>query len=137
MQQEISQATTLETFLNLKVKWGVSVQAAIVRAHELELITSRKYRTLFRLLSARGWRLHEPLSRQVPLERPRAFRQIAEMVYGSSRLDFAKIAEDVQYPEAFVRELLEAHASKDAPAPRPTPRDQAKSADLLTFKRRV
>lgn len=116
LRQEITSATTLETFLNLKVKWGISAQAAIVRSHELGLITPRKYRTLFQRLSAKGWRVQEPLSSRVPLERPRAFRQIAELVYGK-RLDYAKIAQDVQYPESFLRDLLEAHAGRDPVQP--------------------
>jgi Zn-dependent peptidase ImmA (M78 family) len=118
-RQEITRATTLETFLSIKLKWGISVQAAIVRAHELELITQRKYRTLFQRLSAKGWRTHEPLSNRVPLERPRAFRQIAELIYGR-RLDYTKIARDVRYPEAFLKELMEAHAGRDAAVAQPS-----------------
>lgn len=139
MRQEIGRATTLETFLNLKIKWGVSVQAAIVRARELGLITARKYGTLFRRLSARGWRVHEPLSSQVPLERPRIIRQIAELLYGR-RIDYAKLALDVQYPETFVRELMESHAGKGGPpttSPTVEQAQQSEPADLLTFKRKT
>jgi Zn-dependent peptidase ImmA (M78 family) len=134
MQQEIGATTTLETFLGLKPKWGVSVAALIVRAHELGLITPRKYRTLFQRLSARGWRIHEPLSAQVPLERPRAVRQTAELLFGR-RINYAKLAGKVAYPEAFVRQLIEAHAAKsstiDVPLPPMSPRDRT---DLLAFK---
>lgn len=109
---DVPASTTLDTFLQIKMKWGVSVQAAIVRANHLGLITERKYRTLFQALSAKGWRKQEPLSNRVPLERPRAFRQIVEIVYGK-QLDYRKIAEDISYPEPFVRDLLEAHAGRD------------------------
>ena len=112
MRQQIKRATTLETFLSIKLEWGISVQAAIVRANELELITPRKYRALFQQLSAKGWKTREPLSNRVPLERPRAFRQIAELLYGK-RLDYAKIAQAINYPEPFLKELLEAHAGRD------------------------
>jgi Zn-dependent peptidase ImmA (M78 family) len=67
LKQEITSATTLETFLSIKLKWGVSVQAAVVRAHELGLITPRKYRTLYQRLSQKGWRVHEPLSNRGPV----------------------------------------------------------------------
>lgn len=111
MRQELVGPITLESFVNMKVRWGVSIQALIVRAHELDLVTGRKYRTLFQQLSAKGWRLHEPLSSRVPLERPRAIRQIAELLYGK-KINYTKLASDVQYPESFIRELLDAHASK-------------------------
>lgn len=133
MRQEIGSTTTLESFLSLKLKWGVSVQALIVRAHELGLITPRKYRTLFQRLSARGWRMHEPLSSRVPLERPRAVRQTAELIFGR-RIDYSKLATKVAYPESFVRELMEAHASKDAePGPKPRTLERERP-DLLRFK---
>lgn len=113
---EVTRPATLETFLGIKLKWGVSVQAAIKRAYDLELITQRRYQELFRRLSARGWRKHEPMSTHVPLERPRAFRQIAELVFGR-RLNFSRIAAEVGYPEAFLRDLFEAHAGRDRPRP--------------------
>lgn len=138
MRQEVGGTTTLETFLNLKVKWGVSVQALIVRANELALITPRKYRTLFQRLSARGWRMHEPLSSQVPLERPRAVRQTAELLYGR-RIDYAKLAMDVQYPEVFVRELMESHAGKGNVLDTPQNQQNAEPQrpGPLTFKPRA
>lgn len=137
MREEIGVATTLDTFLGLKLKWGVSVQALIVRAHELGIITPRKYRTLFQRLSARGWRVREPLSNRVPLERPRAVRQTAELLYGR-RIDYVKLASDVQYPEKFVRELVESHAGTDGPVERPVTTEVAepKRTGPLTFRPR-
>ena len=138
MREEVTKPTTLETFLSIKLKWGVSVQAAIVRAFHLELITQRKYRTLFQRLSARGWRTHEPMSSRVPLERPRGFRQIAELVFGR-RLDYGRIAKEIHYPEAFLRELLEAHAGRDraASALPSTPDSNSKGPeDVLAFPSR-
>jgi hypothetical protein len=46
----------------------------------------------------------------VPIEKPRAVRQIAEMVYGSP-IRYKKLAEDVGMPESFVRAIIEAHAT--------------------------
>ena len=114
MRSEVTRPVTLETFLNIKLKWGTSVQAGIVRAFHLGLISKRKYHSLFRLLTSRGWKLREPLSNRVPLEKPRTLRQVAEMVFGR-RLNYAEIARQTNYPEGFVRELLESHAGRDQP----------------------
>ena len=134
MRNEVARPVTLETFLNIKLKWGVSVQAAVMRAYHLELITQRKHQALFRRLSARGWRTHEPMSTSVPLERPRAFRQIAELVFGR-RLDYSKIAAEVRYPEGFLRKLFEAHAGMDRP--RPASEDkQVNRGGLLSFPKK-
>lgn len=134
MQGEVTRPVTLETFLNIKLKWGTSVQAGIMRAFHLGLISERKYHSLFRLLSARGWRLREPLSNRVPLEKPRIIRQIAEMVFGR-RLNYAEIAQQTAYPEGFVRELLESHAGRDQPTTKPVAAHEQKGS-VVEFRSR-
>lgn len=113
MREMIASPVTLDTFVNLKLRWGVAIQALIVRSHTLGLITDRKYKSLMQRLSARGWRLNEPLSSQIPMERPRVLRQMAEAVYGR-RIDYAKFAAEAHYPESFIRDLMEAHAGKSS-----------------------
>ncbi len=44
----------------LKRKYGLSIQAWIRRAHDLELINPNLYRNLYTELSTRGWRKREP-----------------------------------------------------------------------------
>ena len=74
MRHDLMPPVTIDTFLNLKTKWGVSMQALIMRAHQLEIITPRKKDYLFSKLRSRGWFIREPLSHAVPLEKPRAIR---------------------------------------------------------------
>jgi Zn-dependent peptidase ImmA (M78 family) len=45
----------------LKARWKVSMQALVVRAKKLGLISAYVYGDLFRQFGARGWRKHEPL----------------------------------------------------------------------------
>lgn len=134
MRQMIVAPVTLDTFVNLKLRWGVSIQAMIVRAHSLGLITPRKYKSLMQRLSARGWRLNEPLSSQVPMERPRVVRQMAEAVYGT-RIDYAKLAAEAHYPETFVRELMEAHAGKGPDQPPKNESDEQPTRPVLKFSK--
>lgn len=132
MRQTIVSPVTLDTFVSLKLRWGVSIQALIVRAHSLGLITPRKYKTLMQRLSARGWRLNEPLSSKVPMERPRVVRQMAEALYGR-RIDYARLAAATHYPESFVRDLIEAHAAKGPePEAKPDPIDTP-NGSILKF----
>jgi Zn-dependent peptidase ImmA (M78 family) len=98
---------TLTTLADLKTRWEVSLQALIRRAHTLDLITPSQYRSLSAQLGARGWRTQEPVA--VPVERPRALRQLAELLYGRP-VETRKLADDLSLDPAFVRELLEAHA---------------------------
>jgi Zn-dependent peptidase ImmA (M78 family)/DNA-binding XRE family transcriptional regulator len=108
MRQVFVLPITLTTLADLKAHWGVSLQALIRRAHTLDLLTPSQYRALSTQLGARGWRTREPVA--VPVERPRALRQLAELLYGRP-LDTRRLADARGLDPAFVRELLEAHAA--------------------------
>src|SRR6185437_2384753 len=81
MLEEIRTPVTLSSIAALKPRWRVSIQALIYRAKELDIITQRQYRYLFEQLSSVGWRTKEPVT--IEPEKPRAFRQLAEFVYGN------------------------------------------------------
>src|SRR5438552_19140424 len=50
------------------------------RAVDLEVITERQYKYLYKQIYARGWRTQEPV--QIEAERPRLFRKMLEKIYG-------------------------------------------------------
>lgn len=53
-------ASNIEFYRSLKKKWGVSMQAMMYRARQLEIITTNQFQYMMRLLSKRGHRKHEP-----------------------------------------------------------------------------
>jgi|GEM_PF-6830001 len=57
---KITPETTLAEYTNLKAQWGCSIQAIVRRAHELDLIDYKRYRSLRMQISGRGWRVNEP-----------------------------------------------------------------------------
>jgi Zn-dependent peptidase ImmA (M78 family)/transcriptional regulator with XRE-family HTH domain len=107
MRAELVPPITLTTLADLKVRWGVSLQALIRRAHTLDLLTPSQYRSVSAQLGARGWRTQEPIT--VPVERPRALRQLAELLYGLP-IDDVALAHATGQGPSFVQGLLEAHA---------------------------
>lgn len=60
---------TLGKAIDLKREWGVSVAALIQRAHGLGLMSDARRAGLFKQLSARGWRVREPASDEIALEK--------------------------------------------------------------------
>ena len=81
MRQVFRERLTLAYALHLKGIWSVSMQMLIRRARDLGCITERHYRYLFMQIGKRGWRKSEP--GEVLVEKPRLYRQMAEMIYGS------------------------------------------------------
>jgi Zn-dependent peptidase ImmA (M78 family)/DNA-binding XRE family transcriptional regulator len=70
-------AISLDYFCALKKRWGMSIAAMIVRAHDLELISEETKGALFREMTYRRWRGvgREPFDSEIPLERPRMLRR--------------------------------------------------------------
>jgi transcriptional regulator with XRE-family HTH domain len=52
---------TLRNFQSMKAHWGLSIQALIMRGSHLGLIDEARKTSLFKQLSARGWRKAEPV----------------------------------------------------------------------------
>jgi Zn-dependent peptidase ImmA (M78 family) len=110
MRKEIILPLTLTHLAELKARWGVSMQALIMRALAMGLISSRQVKRLFMMLSARGWRTNEPVA--IPAEKPRRLRKMAEVVLGGA-LDLPQLAVLIHAPTKLVREILESHAGRE------------------------
>lgn len=111
MRQEMLRPITLTSLLRLKPRWKVSVQALVRRAKDLGYVTQRQYRYLMQQVGSKGWRTREPLP--IEPEKPRAFRKMAELVYGNPN-SYKQLANAISHPAAFVRATLEAHDGKIA-----------------------
>lgn len=61
-RRELSESLTLEGYLRVKAKFGISVQAAIMRARKLRIISRDRQRSLMIQVSGRGWRKNEPVT---------------------------------------------------------------------------
>lgn len=58
----LDHTVTLNTLIESKKNWNVSVTSLIVRMKHLDILTDHRYRTLFAEASQRGFRLTEPQS---------------------------------------------------------------------------
>lgn len=103
-----SMPLTLTDLAELKRRWGVSIQALIMRALSLGLLTRRQVAQRFLRLNALGWREKEPVD--IPAEKPRLLRKLAETIYGVS-FDSEKVAALVHAPGKFIEEIMAMHAS--------------------------
>jgi Zn-dependent peptidase ImmA (M78 family) len=81
----------LGTLIDLKQEWGVSIAALIQRACSLQAITLTERTRLFKLLSAKGFRIVEPGSDQLVPEQPRLLGHLRESLENRG-LDAEEIA---------------------------------------------
>jgi Zn-dependent peptidase ImmA (M78 family)/DNA-binding XRE family transcriptional regulator len=113
MRREITSPITLSSLAVLKPRWRVSIQALIRRCYDLHLVPERQYRYLFEQLAAKGWRTKEPSNLDVPIEKPRALRQMAELIYGQS-IDYERMGADMHLSIPFLRQVIQDYAPSSA-----------------------
>jgi Zn-dependent peptidase ImmA (M78 family) len=110
MLAELARPVSLRSLAPMKRRWGVSLQALIMRARSLGVITNRRTRSLFQEINGRGYRLNEPEELAIPIERPRLFRKMAELRYGA-QIDVRRMAGDMDLHPTLVAAILTAHAT--------------------------
>jgi hypothetical protein len=97
---------TLARLGRLKASWGISMAGLIVRAHQLAAIDRLRQESLFKQISARGWRREEPVL--VRREEPALIPRLIEAKFGQVP-DWSNIGRSFDLPPHLVREL--AHVS--------------------------
>lgn len=139
MRREIRMPIAVTTLARLKPRWGVSIQALVVRAHELGMLTDRQYRYMFEQISKLGWRKKEPANLEIKPEKPRLLRKLSEIAFGIP-IDVKRIAAVANLPITLVEDLLAVHAGK-SDLPNSAKGELAKvlaasNSNVLTFKER-
>lgn len=71
---------SLETLLEKKPRWKVSVALMLKRSEDTGLVTEAQAKQMWISLSRRGWKRKEPLDDAIPIERPRLLRRCVEMI---------------------------------------------------------
>ena len=72
--------TELNFYIQLKLKYGVSPAALIVRARQLEEITHNQYQYLMKQLSQKGYRTIEPYDKDVKQMEPLYLKEAMRMI---------------------------------------------------------
>jgi Zn-dependent peptidase ImmA (M78 family) len=97
--------TRLDSFVSLKQRWKVSIQAMVYRCKQLGIFDEDQVTNLYKQISARRWRTREPLDDTLPLEQPRILRRAVEMVVSAGRKFADEIATDLQMAKSLIAEL--------------------------------
>ncbi|MGX5708301.1 helix-turn-helix domain-containing protein [Brucella lupini] len=109
-------SSRLESFVNLKARWKVSIQAMIYRSKDLGLFDDRQVTNLYKQISFKKWRTTEPLDkgdRAIPFEEPLLLRRIAELVFASGRYNEHQFKADVSLSTADLEKIVGVKFSDD------------------------
>lgn len=92
---DLSSASDLRSYIELKRKWNVSIAAMLIRAKSLGRISIKEYQSLMKSMSYRKWRVHEPLDDVLKISVPTLFSTAIDVLFENK----------VMTPQTFVSKL--------------------------------
>ena len=72
--------TDLDSLVELKARWKVSIQSIIMRMSILDIISKERKIRLFQMMSMKNIRRHEPLDNEIEVEKIRILPKILELL---------------------------------------------------------
>jgi Zn-dependent peptidase ImmA (M78 family)/transcriptional regulator with XRE-family HTH domain len=130
MKREMHPPLTLWDFADLKARWGVSMQALVMRAAALGIIEPGQKKYLLQRISAKGWRIDEPV--KIAPEQPRLFKKMAETLFGVP-VPAAAVAGRAKAPVRLIEEILRACSDAVARTGAPTGKGRREGGSLVSF----
>ena len=91
--------SNLNSFVQLKKKWEVSLAAMIMRANVLGIIDDQQKSYLFRQLSAKGYRQHEPYDDEIPFDEPSMLSNSIKLLLNHNIITLQDFVYDIAIPE--------------------------------------
>ena len=97
----------LEHLLELKRRWGASMQTIAMRAHQIGSISRAELSRIFREISVRGYRSEEPI--QIPVEEPSLLDSALKIHREQHGLTDAQLADLAHVHQSVLTRLLPGH----------------------------
>jgi len=116
-------APSLDAFVAMKERWGVSVAAMIMRCRVLDIIDEEEGRRLWINYNRRGWRKGEPLDNKMEKEKPHNIRRSFELLMSENIQSASDILRALPFPATDLEEIadLEPGTLSGAVEARPEP----------------
>jgi Zn-dependent peptidase ImmA (M78 family)/DNA-binding XRE family transcriptional regulator len=102
-----------DSLIGAKERWGVSMQAILMRLHQIGLLGDRQLTRAFQQISAAGQRKREPLDDVSSPERPRLFKKIIDLVREKSVLAWDDFIARAAYPLWFLEQATGVSSTPD------------------------
>jgi len=97
----------LSELAEIKTRYGISLQAIMRRALDLELVTERRFRSFREMMNEKGWLWKEPVEYRGE-ENPSRFKRLLHYAVSSEILDAARAAALAETtPEELLKEMGE------------------------------
>lgn len=91
-----------DSYIELKEKWLVSLQAMAMRAKNLDLITQSQFRYFWMNLNSKNYREIEPLDNDLPIEKPMKIQSILQLLFEKEIYTLEDLKEDLKVDTKYI-----------------------------------
>jgi Zn-dependent peptidase ImmA (M78 family)/transcriptional regulator with XRE-family HTH domain len=109
---------TLELLAALKPEWKVAMQALLMRASSLNLLTKNQSKYLWQQISKRGWRLREPAELDFPREIPSVLQMVIKAHLSDLGYSMEELSSMLRIHESEFEEMYGPNKTEEPDKPR-------------------
>lgn len=91
-----------DSYIDLKQKWQVSLQALGMRAFRLGLISYQQFRYFYMLINKKGYRKSEPLDDVIPISKPSKVKSILQLLFDEGFYSVTKLMDELRVDRYFL-----------------------------------
>ena len=89
----------IESLKSLKLRWGVSIQAIVMRLHDLQIISEHQKTRLFQKIAYSGMRKKEPYDDVIPVEKAKLMQRVFEFLNEKQVLPLHEVPWKLKFPQ--------------------------------------
>lgn len=101
----LSKNSAPDSYIDLKKKWIVSIQALVYRAHSLGLLDYQKYRYFNIKLNKQGYKIREPLDDEIKIMKPGKVKSILQLLFDRNYLSLGTLLDTLKVDVEFLSNL--------------------------------
>ncbi|MDI2588065.1 ImmA/IrrE family metallo-endopeptidase [Psychrobacillus sp. NEAU-3TGS] len=91
-----------DAYIDIKQKWQVSLQAIAMRAFKLNIIDYQQYRYFYIKINQNGYKVVEPLDRDIPISRPTKVKSILQLLFDKGLYTVSEIMDEFKVDQSFL-----------------------------------
>ncbi|MBP2241566.1 Zn-dependent peptidase ImmA (M78 family)/DNA-binding XRE family transcriptional regulator [Cytobacillus eiseniae] len=98
----ISKVSNPDSYIDLKIKWNVSLQAMAIRANHLDILTHQQFRYFFMSINKKGYRKLEPMDNDISIEHPMKIQSILQLLFEKGEYSVSSLINELKVDIGFL-----------------------------------
>lgn len=91
-----------DAYIDIKLKWQVSLQAIAMRAFKLNIIDYQQYRYYYIKINQKGYKVLEPLDKEIPINRPTKVKSILQLLFDKGLYTVSELMDELKVDQSFL-----------------------------------